>query len=261
MFSCSRVDCVRNEMTMASCHHHLDPAALLSQFSPPPYPLGGVHLEKNTSAYCENQYGSKPSSTETHFEKAMHASLSDPSGGDEMHSDQVGDDLSDFDSLFDEPMVEIDNESTVRRKQDRPARRSPPRPGSPNFVPGLYFHWPTIVFPPDLERRVILDCLTTWFLNHPPRNHDPQSDLDSFLESSSFSDVNQVMLFNRTDGMGQSTPSTRSIAPAWLPCLTSLLAYVSESLAPPVLDIETWSKLIIGNLERRFSWNGWRCEI
>ena len=202
----------------------------------------------NTAA-CENQGGSKPHSTETdHFllEKAMHTALSDTSGGDETYSDEnvdgpVGDDLSDFDSLFDEPTGGIDHETTVW-KQD-PARRSPPRPGSPNFVPGLHFHWPTITVPPDLERQVVVDCMTAWFLNHPPRNHDSQPDLDSFLESPSFNDVNQVMLFHRTDCVEQSTPQTRSIAPAWLPCLTNLLAYVSEVLAPPALDTRTWNIL------------------
>lgn len=184
---------------------------------------------------------------ETHplLEKAMHTALSDPSGGDETHDaddiDGVADDLSDFDSLFDEPMGGMDHETTVR-KQD-PARRSPPRPASPNFVPGLYFHWPTITVPPDLERQVVMDCLAAWFLNQPPRSHEPQSDLDSFLESCSFNDVNQVMLFNRTDGVEQSAPPTRSIAPAWLPCLTGLLAYVSGAMAPPVLDIRTWDTL------------------
>lgn len=175
----------------------------------------------------------------------MHTALGDPSGGDEMYSDDnvdgVPDDLSDFDSLFDEPMGEVDHETAVW-KQD-PARRSPPRPGSPNFVPGLYFHWPTIIVPPDLERQVVVDCLTAWFLNHPPGNHDPQLDLDLFLESSSFNDVNQVMLFNRTDGVEQPTPPTRSIAPVWLPCLTNLLSYVSGALAPPTLDNRTWSIL------------------
>ena len=170
----------------------------------------------------------------------MHTALScDPSGGDE--NDEVGDDLSDFDSLFDEP-TGVTNHQTTVWKQD-PARRLPPPPGSPNFVSGLHFHWPTITVPPDLERQVVVDCLTAWFLNHPPRNHTPQSDLDSFLESSSFNQVNQVMLFNRTDGMKPSTPSTRSIAPAWPPCLAGLLAYVSEALAPPVLDAGTWDIL------------------
>lgn len=170
-----------------------------------------------------------------------------PSGGDEMHSDDNngGDDLSDFDSLFDEPMEETGRKTTVW-KQD-PARRSPPRPDSPNFVPGL-FHWPTITVPPDLERQVVVDCLTAWFLNHPPRNHDLQSDLDSFLRTCSFNDVNQVMLFNRTDNVEQPTPPTQSTAPAWLPCLTGLLAYVSEALAPPALDIRTWNTLF--SLER-----------
>ncbi|KAF9780043.1 hypothetical protein BJ322DRAFT_305973 [Thelephora terrestris] len=172
----------------------------------------------------------------------MHTVLDEPSGGvaDETHSDGGGDDLSDFDSLFDEPMGQNVHETTVW-KQD-PARRSPPRPGSPNFVPGLYFHWPTITVPPDLERQVVVGCLTSWFLN-PPRDHDSQLDLDSFLEASSFNDVNQVMLFNRADGVHQPTPPTLSTAPVWLPCLTSLLAYVSEALAPPVLDISTWDIL------------------
>ena len=199
------------------------------------------YLRVLTTTICEKQSGSKRRSTETLFllEKVMSAALNDPSGGGEMHSDGnngEGDDLSDFDSLFDEPMGEPHHE------QD-PARRSPPRPGSPNFVSGLYFHWPSITVPPDLERQVVVDCLTTWFLNYPPRDHDPQSDLDSFLESSSFNDVNQVMLFNRTDGMEQSAPPTRSIPHTWLPCLTSLLAYVSEALAPPTLDIEAWNTL------------------
>lgn len=174
----------------------------------------------------------------------MHIAPSDPSGGDEVHSDDndgMADDLSDFDSLFDEPTRGVDHETTVW-KQD-PARRSPPRPGSPDFVPGLYLHWPTITIPPDLERQVVVDCLTTWFLSRPPGNHDPPLDLVPFLESSSFNDANQVMLFNRTDGMEQSTPPTRSIAPAWLPCLTSLLVYISKALAPPTLDIDTWDIL------------------
>lgn len=176
----------------------------------------------------------------------MHGVLGEPSGGDvdEVPSDGSDggeDDLSDFDSLFDEPMGPEDHETAIW-KQD-PARRSPPRPGSPNFVPGLYFHWPTITVPPDLERQVVVDCLTSWFLNHPPGNHDSQLDLDSFLEASSFNDVNQVMLFNRTDGVEQPTPPTQPTASAWLPCLTSLLAYVSEALSPPVLDISTWNTL------------------
>ena len=164
-----------------------------------------------------------------------------------MHSDDSdgeGDDLSDFDSLFDESMEETDPRENVW-KQD-PARRSLPRPGSPNFVPGLFFHWPTITIPPDLARQVVVDCLTTWFLNHPPRNSDPPLDLDSFLETCSFNDVNQIMLFNRTDGVEQPTQplaTTQSTAPAWLPCLSTLLAYVSEALAPPALDIRTWNIL------------------
>ena len=178
------------------------------------------------------------------LEKAMPSALHDPSGGDEMHGDDTdggGDDLSDFDSLFDESMEETDHKTTVW-KQD-PARRSPPRPESPNFVPGLLFHWPTITVPPDLERQVVVDCLTTWFLNHPPRNHDPVLDLDSFLETCPFNDVNQIMLFNRTDGAEHPTPLNQSTATAWLPCLTSLLAYVSEALAPPALDVRTWDIL------------------
>ena len=174
----------------------------------------------------------------------MRIVLSDPSGGDEMDNDekaQAEDDLSDFDSLFDEPMEETGHE-TIVWKQD-PARRSPPRPGSPNFVPGLHFRCPIVTIPPDLERQVAVDCLTAWFLNHPTGNHELQPDLDSFLHSSSFNDVNQVMLFNRTDRVERSTPPIRSIAPAWLPCLTSLLAYVSEALAPPTLDIRTWETL------------------
>jgi hypothetical protein len=170
--------------------------------------------------------------------------LSDPSGGNEMRdddNDEAGEDLSDFDSLFDEPMGEANHKTTVW-KQD-PARRSPPRPVSPNFVPGLHFRRSIVTLPPDLERQVVVDCLTAWFLNHPPRNHELQLDLDSFLKSSSFNDVNQVMLFNRTDRMEQPTPPTQSIATAWLPCLTSLLVYVSEALAPPALDIRTWNTL------------------
>ena len=178
----------------------------------------------------------------------MRTTLSDPSGGDEIDSelygddnDEGGDDLSDFDSLFDEPMDGNDHETNIW-KQD-PARRSLPPPGSPNSVPGLYFNWPTITVPPDLERQVVADCITTWFLNHPPGNHDSPVDLDSFLETSSFNDVNQVMLFNRTDGVNHPTPPTQSTASAWLPCLTRLLAYVSEALAPPALDIRTWNIL------------------
>jgi len=173
--------------------------------------------------------------------------LHDLSGGDETtmcsdDGDEEGDDLSDFDPLFDEPMEETDDKATVW-KQD-PARRSPPRPESPNFVPGLLFHWPTITVPPDLERQVVVDCLTAWFLNIPPRNQDLPLDLDSFLGACSFNDVNQIMLFKRTDGVEQSsTPPTQSIAPAWLPCLTTLLAYVSEALAPPALDVTDWNTL------------------
>ncbi|KAF9651240.1 hypothetical protein BDM02DRAFT_3110965 [Thelephora ganbajun] len=175
----------------------------------------------------------------------MPSALGDPSGGDEIYSDDNdeggGDDLSDFDSLFDEPMEEMDHRTTAW-KQD-PARRSPPRPDSPNFVPGLFFHWPTITVPPDLERQVVVDCLTAWFLNHLHGDHHPQLDLDSFLETASFNDVNQIMLFNRTDGVEQFTPPTQPTAPAWLPCLTSLLSYVSEALVPPALDIRTWNIL------------------
>ena len=53
----------------------------------------------------------------------MHSVLHDPSGGDEMCSDdndEGGEDLLDFDSLFDEMMEEKDPKSTVW-KQD-PAR-------------------------------------------------------------------------------------------------------------------------------------------
>ena len=174
----------------------------------------------------------------------MRPLLHDPSGGDEMYSDDDdggGDDLSDFDSLFDESMEETDRKPAVW-EQD-PARRSPPRPESPNFVPGLFFHWPTITVPSDLERQVVEGCLTAWFLNHPPRNCDPPLDLDSFLETCSFNHANQIMLFNRTDGVNRPAPPNQSTAPAWLPCLTSLLAYVSEALAPPTLDARTWSIL------------------
>ena len=175
----------------------------------------------------------------------MHSVLHDLSGGDEMmcsdDNDEGGDDLSDFDSLFDETMEETDHKSTVW-KQD-PARRLLPRPESPNFVPGLSFRWPTITVPPDLERQVVVDCLTAWFLNRPYTNQGPLLDLDSFLGTCSFNDVNQIMLFNRTDGVEQPTPPTQSTAPAWLPCLTSLLAYVSEALAPPALDVRTWDIL------------------
>ena len=167
----------------------------------------------------------------------MHSVPHDTPGGDEVmdgdDNDKGGDDLSDFDSLFDETMEETDHKATVWNQD--PARRSLPLPGSPNFVPGLSFHWPTITVPPDLERQVVVDCLTAWFLNHPPGNKDPPPDLASFLETCSFNDVNQIMLFNRTDGAGP--------APTWLPCLTTLLAYVSEALAPPVLDLRTWDIL------------------
>ena len=165
--------------------------------------------------------------------------------GDGDDNDDDGGEGDEPDSLFDEPMEVADHKITVW-KQD-PARRSPPRPESPNFVPGLFFHWPTITVPPHLERQVVLDCLTAWFLNHPPpNNHDlPLQGLDSLLGTCSFNDVNQIMLFNRTDGVAQpaSTPPTQSTAPAWLPCLTILLAYVSEALAPPVLDLRTWNTL------------------
>jgi hypothetical protein len=107
-------------------------------------------------------------------------------------------------------------------------------------VPGLFFRWPTIAVPPDLERQVVLDCLTAWFLKHPPNDRDqPLQDLDSF----SFNNVNQIMLFNRTDGVAQPTLPTQSTPPGWLPCLTSLLTYVSEALAPPALDARTWNIL------------------
>ena len=160
-------------------------------------------------------------------------------GGD---AGEGGDDLSDLDSLFDEPMDETDRKATVWNQD--PARRFPPQPDSPNFVPGLFFHWPTIAVPRDLECQVVTDCLTAWFLYHPPPTHDPQfQGLDSFLETCSFNDVNQIMLFNRTDGATQRTPPTHSTAPAWLPCLSSLLAYVSEALAPPALDVTTWNVL------------------
>ena len=175
----------------------------------------------------------------------MHSLPHDPSGGDEiMYSDDNdggGDDLSDFDSLFDETMEETDHNTNVW-KQD-PARRSLPRPESPNFVPGLFFYWPAVTVPPDLERQVVVDCLTAWFLNHPLRNKGLPLDLNSFLETCSFNDVNQIMLFNRTDDVEHPTPPTQSTAPAWLPCLTTLLAYVSEALAPPVLDARTWDAL------------------
>lgn len=104
----------------------------------------------------------------------MRTTLSDPSGGDGIDSklygddsDEAGDDLSDLDSLFDEPMD--------------------------GNVPSLYINWPTITVPPDLERQAVVDCITTWFLNHPPGNHDSPLDLDSFLETCSFNDVNQVI--------------------------------------------------------------------
>lgn len=176
----------------------------------------------------------------------MCPALLDPPGGDEDmcgidDSDGGGDDLSDLDSLFDETMEETGHNTAIW-KQD-PARRSPPRPESPNFVPGLYFTWPTITLPPDLEHQVVVDCLTSWFLSHPPRDQGPLLDLGSFLETCSFNDVNQIMLFNRTDGIQQPTPPTRSTAPTWLPCLTRLLAYVSEALAPPTLDVRTWNTL------------------
>ena len=174
------------------------------------------------------------------LEKAMCPALLNPPGGDEaMYSvddhDGGGDDLSDFDSLFDEAMEETGHNMAIW-KQD-PARRSPPRPESPNFVPGLYLTWPTITLPPDLERQVVVDCLMSWFLNHPPRDQDPPLDLGSFLEACSFNNVNQIMLFNRADGIQQPTSS------AWPPCLTRLLAHVSEALAPPTLDVRTWSTL------------------
>jgi len=154
-------------------------------------------------------------------------------GGDGLEG---GDDHSEPDSLFDE---ETDRKATVWTQD--PARRLPPRPGSPNFVPGLLFHWPSIAVPKDLECQVVTDCLTAWFLNHPSSSHNQA--LDSFLDTCSFNDVNQIMLFNRTDGVAQRTPPTHSTAPAWLPCLTSLLAYVSEALAPPALDVTTWNVL------------------
>ena len=163
-------------------------------------------------------------------------------GGDADGRVEEGDDLSDLDSLFDEPMEETDRKATVWNQD--PARRLPPRPSSPNFVPGLFFHWPSIAVPEDLEYQVVTDCLTAWFLNRPPNGLDsPLQDLDSFLDICSFNDVNQIMLFNRTDGVAQQTPPTQSTAPAWLPCLSGLLAYVSEALAPPALDVTTWNVL------------------
>ena len=172
----------------------------------------------------------------------MHsASAQWPGGGGNVlddGDDGEGDDLSDPDSLFDGPVEQTTVWSQV------PARRSPPRPESPNFVPGLLFHWPTIAIPPDLERQVVADCLTAWFLNNPPSDLSPPlQDLHSFLDTCSFNNLNQIMLFNRTDGAVMSTPPTQSTAPAWLPCLTSLLVYVSEALAPPVLDARTWNVL------------------
>ena len=159
-----------------------------------------------------------------------------------------GDDLSETDSLFDGPMEETDHTATVWNQD--PARRSPPRPDSPNFVPGL-LHWPTITVPPDLEHQVVMDCLSAWFLTHPPNNNDnnnpPLRGLGSFLDTCSFNNVNQIMLFSRTDGVTQPTPPTQSI---WLPCITNLLSYVSEALAPPVLDTGTWNALFASESPR-----------
>lgn len=174
----------------------------------------------------------------------MHSASAEWTGGGEMNGDDddgEGDDLSETDSLFDGPMEEMDHKATAW-KQD-PARRSLPRPDSPDFVPGL-LHWPSVTISPDLERQVVVDCLTAWFLNHPPNSHDPPlQGLASFLDTCSFNDVNQIMLFNRTDGATRPAPPTQSTAPAWLPCITNLLTYVSEALAPPVLDIRTWNVL------------------
>ena len=180
------------------------------------------------------------------LEKAMHPALDGPSGGHERQNGE-GDDLSDPDSLFDEPMEEMDHNATVW--EQTPARRSPPRPESPNYVPGLSFHWPTVAVPPDLERQVVVDCLAAWFLNHPPNYDQLAQDIDSFLRTCSFNDVNQIMLFNRTDGATQPPPPTQSSS-GWLPCLTSLLTYVSEALAPPVLDARTWSILFASELSQ-----------
>ena len=204
-------------------------------------PAGRLYLRVPTTSSCENISGTNPRCTKIHLlpEKAMRSPPAEPTGGG---GQDGGDDLSDLDSLFDEPMDETDRKATVW-KQD-PARRFPPRPPSPNFVPGLFFHWPTITVPQHLECQVVTECLTAWFLNHPPTSLDPQfRGLESFLDACSFNDVNQIMLFNRTDGATQRTPPTQSTAPAWLPCLSSLLAYVSEALAPPVLDVTTWNVL------------------
>ena len=178
----------------------------------------------------------------------MHSTPAEWPGGVEMDGDDGGggggDDLSETDSLFDGPVEETDHKATVWNQD--PARRSPPRPDSPTFVPGL-LHWPTITIPLDLERQVVVDCLSTWFLSRPPNNNPPLSGLRAFIDTCSFNDVNQIMLFNRTDGPTQPTPPTQS---AWLPSIASLLAYVSEALAPPVLDSKTWNVLFASESPR-----------
>jgi alkylated DNA repair dioxygenase AlkB len=171
-------------------------------------------------------------------------------------------DNSSIDSLFDEPSY-IPSNSRIPRQECNPqalpiypAELHLPTSSSSGSIPGLFYD-PVILISPDLETRVINECLRRWFVR--PRNADtkmqPPFNLDfhnigqihegSPPEGSiewEFNDVNQVMLFNRTDGI-TSDSVDQSPNQGWPQCLTALLTHISLLLKPPVLDPRIWDIL------------------
>lgn len=148
-----------------------------------------------------------------------------------------------IDSLFDEsPVSATPKSSRIPRHSRKEISQKHPasRHLQDGLVPGLIYN-PSILIPPDLETQIISECLKTWFTRHRhEETPSPQYDILSHLQDGDweFNDVNQVMLFNRTDGI-----TSVSHNPSWPLCITTLLIHISHLLAPPVLDPRIWDLL------------------
>lgn len=147
-----------------------------------------------------------------------------------------------MDSLFDERPTPPKNSRIPRHSRSHESVPNYPanRHLRDGLVPGLIYD-PLTLVSPDLENQVLKECLRTWFVR-PCRNDrpTPQPDvLSNILEGEwELNDVNQVMLFNRTDGISSSSYNT-----SWPECLSTLLIHISHLLKPPVLDPDIWNLL------------------
>jgi alkylated DNA repair dioxygenase AlkB len=143
-----------------------------------------------------------------------------------------------IDSLFDEPQAPLGPKNSRIPYQTNeksivlcPAHRSL----ESEHVPGIYYDQ-RITVSPEIEAEVIDQCLRAWFVRPGPEPHTVFHLNEDHFE---FNNVNQVMLFNRTDGITPDQSSNSS----WPKCLTDLLIQVSQLLKPPGLDPEIWDLL------------------